>query len=902
MRGAPPRIAEEILRRVLPREDRDFILGDLEQQYRTRVRGGRGALRWYWWQVSRAVTARGHDAIRGVPPSVTNFLNFLSEGLVNEVRFAVRRLLRAPGYALTSIATLSLGIGAATAVFTVVNAVLISPLPFEDPDALVAVRYSAPGMDLEDIPSSDGMYFTYQENAQAFVGFGAWSERQVTVEGNDGPERVSAVGITSTLVPVLGVRPLLGRAFSPTDDEPGATPTVLLSHSAWRTRFGGDPTVIGTTFRIDDLPHEIIGVMPTEFALPHIAPALFVPAQLDRGEASFGGFQYETVGRLSNESTFLEARADIERMIPLAVEHFFNGVSVTMLEQMGFAPTVAPLRADYVGDVATVLWVVLGAALEVLLVAFANVTNLSLARSEQRRRELAIRPAIGAGRGGLVLHSLTESTLISAAGGLIGGVFVVWMVHIVHSVAPADLPRLNEILIGPASFVVVAGTTACAALLLGVLPALGRMNPTALIQSLRAAGGSGSARENGSVKNTLAATQIAMAVVLLCGSGLLLKSFRAISEVNPGFSGGSDVLTFRVAIPETVIASDAEAALRVQEIAERIAGLAGVESVSAATSLPLSTHVVQDPLLVEDVAWTGEDVPPVYRFKWILPDYFATMRNPLLAGRGFREADVRDRSPVAIVTEDFAIAHWGSPGDALGERIAMPSSTVAADNRWHEIVGVVGTVRDRGVEQAPTPVVYWPLVMHTRPVDAGSLFVPRALTFVVRSSEPERLTAAVRASVQSVASRLPVSEVQTLERLFSRSIARTSFAALVLGISAWIALLLGVVGVYGVVSFLTGLRTKEFGVRLAIGAERHDIRRIVMRHGVALVAAGILIGLVVSAFATRLMSALLYEVQPTDPFTFISVAGLLATVGLIAAMVPAERASRADPLNSLRVE
>jgi predicted permease len=795
-----------------------------------------------------------------------------------------------------------LGIGASSAVFTVVNGVLLRPLPFANPDALVTVRYNAPGMDLREIPSSDGMYFTYHEDARAFEGVGAWNERQVSIAGRDGVERVLAVEVTSTLFPLLGVEPTIGRLFADSDDLPGAPKTVVLSHSFWLDRFGGDPAVLGTAMQVEETPREILGVMPPRFALPQADAFVYIPLQWDRQDASFGGFRHETIGRLKPNVALHDATADVQRMIPIAADRFITpGVTTGMLEEMRFAPVVRPFRDDYVGDVSGVLWLLLGTVGIVFLIACTNVANLSLVRVEGRRREVAIRAAIGAGRGRIARHLLLESLLLGLMGGLTGLCLALAGVRLVLSMAPEGLPRLNEIVVDPATLAFTAGAAVVAALIFGLLPLL-RVDAVELLPALRATSGGGLAsRERHRLRNALVVAQIAMAVVLLAGSGLMLRSFLALREVDPGFSNADDVLTFRVTIPETLIASDLEAAVTLEDLARRIRDLPGVESVSATSALPMEGRTAQDPLLVEDVPWSGDDIPPVRRFKSVMGDYSSTVQHSLIAGREIEWTDIRDRAPVAVVTENFAIEYWGNAARAVGERIAMLSSAVAADNRWHEIVGVVGDVHDEGIVQSPAPVIFWPMVMYTRPEsEPGSLFVPRSMAFVVRSETPTAtLIPEVRAALLAVNASLPLTDVRTLDRLLAHSMAGTSFAALMLLIAAGVALLLGIVGVYGVVSFIARLRSKEFGVRIALGAEGRDVTRMVLRQGAALASAGIGVGLLAAIGLTRLMSSLLYGVEATDPATFAAVVAILGSVAMVASYLPAMRASRTDPLESL---
>lgn len=820
-------------------------------------------------------------------------------GLWNDARLALRGLLRSPGFSLTTAGTVALGIGAVTAIFTVLHGVLLKPLPFDEPDELVRVRNSAPGWGYEDYSVSLSQYVTYQVENRTFKGLGAFGRGRASITGAGAAERVSTLEASWELFPTLGVSPALGRLFTEADDQPDAPETALISDGFWRSRFAADPNVVGSTLRIDGIPHTVIGVLPPDFDMPGSVPSVVRAIRLPR-EGRFRGYSYDVIGRLAPGVTVAQAVADLDRMIPIAAERY-GGPTAGELEAVGFAANVRPLKEDYVGDMAGTLWILMGSVLIVLFIAWANATNLALVRVENRLREVAVRSALGARGGQLLRHFLLESLVLGALGGLLGIALAVAGVRTLLALGPDTIPRLSEIAVDAPVLAVAAGLALATGLVLALLPIL-RVRSRKLLPSMDEGGrgGVGSARQHRS-RNALVVAQVSLALVLLVASGLMLRSFGALLDVDPGFADAEQVVTFRVTTSESEIPDAAGAARTYEELAARFAEIGGVESVGVASSLTMEGLAYSEGVQLEDEPRRPDEEPIHVRSKRVGGGYFETMRIPVVAGRPIEWTDVRAGAPVVVVTQSFAEQHWGDAESALGRRIAgglvessaFPSLTRGPE--WQQVVGVVGNVHDDGVDRAATDVAYWPM-------PSSGLFVSREMSFAVRTSRssPTVLFPDIRAAVAEVNPNLPISAEGTLDGLLAASMARTTFALLTLLIAGGVALMLGLVGLYGVVSYVVSRRTREIGVRIALGADRGDVSGMVAKEGAMLAGVGITVGLAGALGLTRLMGSLLFGVEPTDPMTFAAVAALLMSVSIVASYLPARRAARTDPVEALR--
>ena len=823
------------------------------------------------------------------------------DSFAQQLQYTFRKLLRAPLFTTVALLTLAVGIGSNAAIFSVVNGVLLKPLPFEDPEQLVGIWHTAPGLGFDEVNQSPALHFTYVDEGTAFESVGMWDDATVSVTGLAEPEQVAAMYVTHQTLPLLRIRPTIGRTFTLEDDSPESPESVVLSHGYWARRFGEDRDVLGRTMVINGRSMEIIGVLPEDLRFLTSDPEVYLPFQWDRSEVLFGNFSYQALARLAPGASVGQANADLERMIPMAVELFPGGLNMGMLEEARFGPLVRPLKQDVVGDVGNVLWVLLGTVAIILLIACANVANLFIVRAEGRQREMAVRTALGAERAQIVGQLLTESVLLGVAGGLAGLALAYGGLKLLVAMGPESLPRLSEIGVDPLVLAFTAAISVLASVLFGLFPAL-RFGSANLVASLKEGGRGGSAgKEQHFARNSLVVAQMALALILLAGSGLMIRSFQALRSVDPGFDAPEEVLTFRVTVPTAEIEEHTQVAQAHQEMLRRIQAIPGVTSASFASSVTMDGWDSNDAVEVEEFPVEGDQIPPIRRFKWVGEGYFETMGNPVIAGRTLTFGDAQDQLEVAVITADFASEYWGSPGEAVGKRIRQFGGDLG-NGPWREIVGVVGREHDDGMSEDPVPTVYWPQLVSDFYGD--DIMTQRSMAFAIRTStgNPMGLLAEAREAVWSVNPNLPVARVRTLDEYVDRSMARTSFTLIMLGIAAAVALFLGSVGMYGVISYVVSQRTREIGVRMAMGAEQADVSRMVLKQALMLASAGVVIGLAAAMGLTRLMSSLLFGVSPMDPVTFASVAVGLSAVALVASYVPARRAAKVDPVVALRFE
>jgi predicted permease len=818
----------------------------------------------------------------------------LIQDLKADARYAVRGLRRNPAFAAVAILTLALGIGGTTAIFGVLNGVVLKPLPFHEPERLVAVHHTMPAIGVDETPLSPALYLTFREHSRTLEDIGVWKRRPVTITGLAQPEQVEAALVTEGLFPVLGVSPVLGRSFDETDGAPGSDATVILSHGYWIRRFGGDPAILGRTIRIDGNEVTIVGVTPAGLRLGRLAPDLYIPLAFNW--VGVGNWSFPGIARLRPGVELEQANQDLDLMTVLATEQY-GGMPLSTLREREFSSFVRPLKDDVVGRASTALWIVFGTVGLVLLVACTNVANLFLVRAETRQRDAALRSAVGASRGRLARQFVTESTVIGMLGGAAGLLLAYGGHRVLLRMAPPNLPRLEEVGLNPVVLLFALGVSLLAGLIFGTIPVL-RYGRGELAESLKEGGrGAGAGRRWVRLRSLFAITQVAMVVVLLVGSGLMIRTFQALKNVAPGFQRPGEVLTLRISVPSTDAPTADDAARTHQQILEGIAQIPGVTSVAAAGSVAMDGWEAWDDVEVEGFPQSLGEVPVLRRFNWITPGYFATLENPILAGRSIEWVDVYEHRPVAVVTENFAREFWDHPADAIGKRFRT-----APDTHCCEIVGVVQNVHTTGVGEAAPAVIYWPLVVEE--LWGTGVLTMRDLRHAIRTSRPDpaSILPEVRETVWRVNPNLPLAEILTLEDILADSMARTSFTLVMLGIAAAVSLLLGIVGVYGVLSYLVAQRTREMGVRLALGARPVDVRRMIVRQGGTLGAAGVAIGLGVAVGLTRLMSTLLFGVSPVDLPTYGGVAGALLGVLLLASYLPARRAAAVDATEALRWE
>ncbi len=650
---------------------------------------------------------------------------------------------------------------------------------------------------------------------------------------------------------------------------------------------------------MDGKPSEIVGVLPSSFHFLTERPAILMPFRFNRAELFVGNFSYQSVARLKPGVTIAMANADIARMIPMAMDRFPMppGFTRKMLEEARIGPRVRPFADDLVGDVRPMLWILLGTVGMVLLIACANVANLFLVRAEGRQQEFAIRSAMGASWQRLAGEIVGESVTLALLGGALGLGLAAAGIRLLVALGPRELPRLDEIGIDPVVLLFTLGLSLLAGVLFGIIPVLRFARPQ-LAAALKEGGrGSSDGRERHRARSVLVVVEVGLAVVLLVGSGLMVRTSEAMRRVQPGFFHPEEVLTLRVTIPDALVKEDEQSVRMHQQIAERIAQVPGVTSVGLSSSIAMDGSGSMDPIFVEERPGPPGRIPPLRRFKFVGAGYTETMGNRLVAGRTLTWADSFNLADVAVVSENFAREYLGSPALALGKRIRQ-----GPNSPWRAIVGVVGDERDDGMGKPASVAVYWPMLM--KDFWQPGLTTRRTIGYAIRSARmgSSSFLKEVQQAVWAVNPSLPVAQVRSLKELQAESMAQTSFVLVMLGIAAGVALLLGVVGIYGVIAYIAAQRTREVGIRMALGAQVSDVSRLFVGHGLTLTVAGLALGLTASVGLTRLMSSLLFGVNPFDPLTYGVSAAALGGIALVASYLPARRAASQDPVIALRGE
>jgi predicted permease len=822
--------------------------------------------------------------------------------LGDQLRQVLRRLGRAPLFTFITLVTLAFGVGANTVIFSVLEGVLLKPLPYPHPEQLIGVWHTAPGVGIEDLNISPSIYFIDREQNTTFQDIGVYNGDSLSVTGAGEPEQVRGLDVTDGTLPILGVKPALGRLITREDDSPGSPDTVLLSYGYWHQKFGGASSAIGRSITVDGKPREIIGVLPQGFHfLDYDDASLIVPFKWDRSKTKLGNFSYEALARLKPGVTMAQASADVARMLPIANRTFPapEGFSVALFEKAKIGPKLRPLKQDVVGDVGKVLWVLMGSIAMVLLIACANVANLLLVRVEGRRQELAIRGALGAGWRRIAGDLLFESVVLGILGSALGLALAYGALRVLVAMAPTGLPRINEIGIDVPVLLFTLAIALFSSFLFGAIPVF-KYAGAHLNTGLREGGRTLSqSRQQHRARNALVVVQVALALVLLIGSGLMIRTFRALVHTPPGFTGPDQVQTFRFYIPETEIPdSQVERVVRTeQEIQNKLAAIPGVSAVSFSTAIPMDGYNSNDIVFAEDRGYAEGELPPVRRFKFVSPGFLATMGTPLVAGRDITWDDTYQKIPVALISENFAKEYWHDARNALGKRIR-----VASTDDWREIVGVVADVYDNGVDSPAPTTVYWPVMLSRFEGEKES--VRRGIGFVIRSPRAgsEAFLNEVRQTVWSMDPNVPLANSHTLGYFYTRSMARTSFTLVMLGVAGAMALLLGIVGIYGVIAYSVSQRTREIGIRMALGAQRQTLTNMFVRQGLILTGIGVVCGLA-GAFATmRLMSSLLFKVSAVDPITYAGMTLGVIVVAYLACYLPSRRAAGVDPVEALRAE
>ena len=818
--------------------------------------------------------------------------------LARELQHAWRRLRRAPAFTATSVFVLALGLGAATTMFAILYGVVLRPLPDASPDRLVDISHSIAVSGVSKVEESDGTFMLYQRHNSVFSNIGAVRPMSVNIgpvvgrSGSQDAERVVAAGVTSSLFPTLGISTERGHAFTAEEDRPGAPRVIILSHALWRQKYGSDPAILGKRISIDGVPCEVVGIMPSNFQYPSASAQLWLPLQFDPAHADPLSFNYNAVARLKPGVTAEMATADLARFTPRLLDEFPFNIPKAMFEQAHLQPIVQPLRDVIVGDVTKLLWVLFGAVGLVLLIACANVANLFLVRAEGRHRELAVRNALGASRGALLVQYLSESVLIAVGGGAAGLVMAWSAVRLLPSLpAGIDVPRANEVRIDLAVWAFAAIATLVCAIAVSIVPLL-RTRRIAISAVLKESGRSATTgAERHRTRGVLVVAQVALALVLVAASGLMARSFNRLRTVKPGFDP-SRAVTLEISLPTSKYQSTTARASFAGELEARVRGLPGVERVGIGTALPLTTDQDASALFVEDYARDPNALPGVHVMSFSTPEYLTALGIRPLAGRMFAAGDIAHPAMELVVSRAFAARYW-KDGSALGKRVRR-----GVAGPWYTIVGVVNDVHMQGLEIPAEQTAFFPLIEIDEDSSAG---VPRNIIVAVRAAgDPATVIAAVRQIVHAIDPTLPTHHERSLSTLVADASARVRFLMLMLGAASAIALVLGAVGLYGVMAYAVSLRQREIGVRMALGARPADVSRMVSLQGLTLAGIGVTIGLVSAIAVTRLLRGLLYDVSPTDPLTLAATSLALVVVALIACWLPARRAAGVDPAVALR--
>ncbi|MFY9608912.1 MAG: ABC transporter permease [Blastocatellia bacterium] len=811
----------------------------------------------------------------------------LEDEVFQDLRYGIRMLVKNPSFTFVAVLTLALGIGANTAIFSVVNAVLLRPLPFHDPDRVITVW--EPSRDGHTLSLTDVEYFDYRAQNHVFEDMAAYAIGTLSLTGNGQPERVAAMGGSASLFTVLAVAPALGRAFTAEEDKPDAPQVAMLSYGLWQRRFGADPNVIGQQVRVSEVNTTIIGVMPRSFQFINREVELWVPLGLDPANLNPRSRSYHIVARLKATVGLQQARNEMNALAARLADEQKNrypqGANTTS------SLNLIPIYELILGDLQRMLVVLLAAIGFVLLIACANVSMLSLARAEARQKEIAIRLAVGAGRIRIIRQLFTEGALLSVLGGTVGLLSAGWGIDALRAIAPPDIPRLDEVSVDGTVLGFVLVVSLLTTSIFGLVPALQASRPdlqASLKEGVTVSASAGRKR----TRRVLVVSEVALALMLLIGAGLMIKSFSRLLNLDPGFDP-KNVLTARLSLPSARYQQKEQVDAFYRQLVERIEAIPGVEVVGLGSHLPLSGLNSNASFEIEGRPRMSEDVIQNADYRLVSKDYFRALRAPVLRGRYFTEADREDAPGALIINNTMATNYW--PGeDPVGKRVNLGTP----GSPWLTIVGVVNDVKHHGLTAGLKPEMYF---LHSQHAYANPFGVWRPMMLAVRTTvDPLSVSGSVKDAVQTLDKDLPVARLQALDQIVSSSIAQARFAMLLMTIFSLVALAMAAAGVYGVVSYSVAQRTREIGIRMVLGAQPRQVLRMVIGQGMGPALLGVAIGLVGAFALTRLIQTLLFVVSPTDPLTFASVAVLLAVVALVACYLPARRATRVEATLALR--
>jgi predicted permease len=816
------------------------------------------------------------------------------ETLLQDLRYGLRVLTKKPGFTIVAIITLALGIGANSTLFSVVNGLLLRPLPYRDSERLVIIWTHSPGANVAQDWPSPGQYAAIKSESSSFEDIAIAQGSNAILTGQGAPERLGVVWTSSVMFSLLGAQPALGRIFLPEEDAPGKPPTALLSYGLWQQRFGGDPNVIDQAITLNGRVYTIVGVMPADFSLSYeVMPTVGAIAQADillplpmsaEDLGRQGDENYNLLARLKPGVTIAQAQAELDAAVN-GLEQQYPDYYPTSRR---FSLSVRPLLEQVVGDVRPALLVLLGSVGFVLLIACANVANLLLARAASREKEMAIRTALGAGRLRVVRQLLTESLLLALMGGALGLLISIWGLDGLRALNPGNIPLMQNISIDGRVMAFTFAVAMLTGILFGLAPAL-RSSQVNLNESLKEGGRSLVGSGNHRLRHTLVIAEMALSLVLLIGAGLLVRSFIRVQQVEPGFAA-QNVLSLRLSVTGTEYAEESRRRIFYQQLWERIRRLPGVESTGGASILPLSGSIGWGSITIEGYAAASGQSAIQADQRVASVGYFETMKIPLISGRFFAEQDMKDSLKVAVIDENMARTYWPD-ADPVGKRLKRGGAT--SDAPWLTVVGVVASVKQYALDSDSRVSFYTPHEQNP----SSTMFVT-----VRTTGDPRGLAAAVTNEARAMDPNVPVFDVKTMEQRLSESLARRRFAMLALGLFAAVAMLLAAVGIYGVMSYTVAERTREIGICVALGAKTRDVLKLIIGQGMLLAVVGVGIGLVGAVGVTRVMSSLLFGVGAIDPVTFATPSLLLAGVSLLACYLPARRAMKVDPMVALRYE
>jgi putative ABC transport system permease protein len=811
--------------------------------------------------------------------------------MTQELRYALRVLLKSPTFTIVAIATLALGIGANTAVLSLVNGLLIKPLPYHAPQKLVLLFEQFKAQGLDRIPVSPPEFLDYKRQTTCFDGLAVFDYGGFNLTGGDVPERVAGSLVSPNVFQLLGVEPIKGRVFAESEGESGRDNVIVISARLWQRRFNSDPQLVGKQLSVNGRSFTVVGIMPAKFEFPLPLfnlgagqfgdqvdlwkPVAFTPEEMkNRGSRSYG-----VMGRLRDGVTVPQAQAQLDAAVRIFKKQYPNNYD----SGDSFGATIYPLHEQVIGGMRSALWILLGAVGLVLLIACANLTTMLLARAGTREREMAIRVALGAGRFRLLRQLLTESVLLSLLGGFAGIVLAIWGLDLLRALGAQTIPRLQEVTLDRTVLLLTFAVSVATGIIFGLVPALVSTEP-GLTEALKEGGrGSSEGRRRNRLRNGLVIAEMTLAFLLLIAAGLLLKSFVRLQNVDPGFNP-HQVLTMDLWLPDTKYPRGKPVSNFLSEVRRRVAVLPGVQNAALVDILPLSGSKSDSSFAIEGRA---SDVTPDEQIRTVSPDYFRVLQTPLLRGRFFTDADTADAPPVAIINQTLAKRYWPNE-NAVGKRITFDDPK--KNPKWVTVVGIVGNIRDSSLDEPAPPEYYLP---HQQ-------YPYRFMTLAVRSpQDPRALAAAIRGEVLALDPDEPISKIRTLDAVVADSVAPRRLAVVMVGVFAGIALLLATVGIYGVMAFLVAQRTHEIGVRMALGAQAKNILNLVLGHALKLVSIGVAAGLIAALLTTRVLQSLLYSVGAFDVATFLTALFVLAPAALLASYIPARRATRADPMIAL---